>query len=137
VERSRHLSQGRRHYGAVNVRVLGGRFAAAIWLTSEQDPARLKRLLRQGWSGNVAWSQAAEEELVFWGSVGFTSLCAPISYDALIPDMLSWIHRAEGPGDSAVERLEELQVKMRGCIRDRASGVRVFASDTSDFDWSG
>ena len=84
------------------------------------------------WSGNVSWSHAAEEELAFWESVDFTSLRAPISYDALIPDMLSWVHRGEGPGSSALERLDALQVYMRGCIRDRAPGVRVFASDTSD-----
>jgi hypothetical protein len=102
------------------------------WLRSERDPARLKRLLRLVWCGDVPWSSAADAELAFWESVDFDSLRAPISFDAVVPNMRSWVYRAEGPGDTALQRLEALQAFMRQCIHDRSSGVRVFASDTSD-----
>ena len=43
----------------------------------------LKRVLAAFWDGNVQWATAAEMDLLFWRSVNFAKLSAPISADTL------------------------------------------------------
>ena len=43
----------------------------------------LRRILASFWSGTVAWSPEAADDLAFWAAVDFNSLSAPISSDTL------------------------------------------------------
>ena len=45
--------------------------------------SRLRRVLAAFWSGSVAWSAEAANDLAFWSAVDFSSLSAPISADTL------------------------------------------------------
>ena len=78
----------------------------------EPDMQKLKRILRRVWGGKVLWTAEAQEELLFWISVNFRRLTAPVSHDAWSKRVSAWV--------------------MSPKTGEMVSDVRVFAVDTSD-----
>ena len=79
---------------------------------NENNPHRLRYILRRVWGGTVTWTVEAQRELSFWLRIRFDTLSAPISHDAWQKDLHHWFAH---PNSGKI-----------------AADVKVFAVDTSN-----
>ena len=81
---------------AIECRAMTNTLACAMrlqlipWMSLQKGDRNMwlfKKLLKQIWKGTVTWTARAQREARFWAKVNFLTLEAPMSHDAVAPQV--------------------------------------------------